>query len=162
MYDTITKDNYQHHTPLFNVKIIDDIDQVMREEQTETNNFTVDMFSPQRKNSDILINEVANLAIKGIKNDIINRVANLTISNVENNIINKVENLKINGIGNDSDKATESGVQVQFEGDSDGIYNQKLLSGQMIGIRQEEVCTMLFCRELGKCSCRKGSTDEYL
>ena len=23
-------------------------------------------------------------------------------------------------------------------------------------------CTMLFCREIGKCSCRKGSTDEYL
>ena len=23
-------------------------------------------------------------------------------------------------------------------------------------------CTMLFCRELGKRSCRKGSTDEYL
>ena len=24
------------------------------------------------------------------------------------------------------------------------------------------LCTVLFCRELGKCSCRKGSTDKYL
>ena len=58
-------------------------------------------------------------------------------------------------------------------------YSVRSESGRMIALRvqaycvpglpedlriiyQQGICTMLFCRELGKCSCRKGSTDEYL
>ena len=52
MYDTITKYNEQHHTPLSNVNIIEAIDQVMREEEAESNNVKVDIFSPQINKSD--------------------------------------------------------------------------------------------------------------
>ena len=70
------------------------IDQVILEEQVETNNFTVYTFSLQRNKSEYLI-------YKGV---------NLTINNVRNNIINKVSNLKINDIGKDSNGATVSDI----------------------------------------------------
>ena len=72
MYDTITKYNDQHHTPLSNVNIIEAIDQVTREKQSEANNATVDMFCPQRNESENLINKVANLTINDVENDLIN------------------------------------------------------------------------------------------
>ena len=78
MYDTITKFNDQHHTPLSNGNIRETIDQVTREGQAETNNLTVDAFSPQRNESDNLINEVANLTIIDVGNDLINEVTDLT------------------------------------------------------------------------------------
>ena len=52
MYDTMTKYNDQHHTPLSKVNIIEAIYQVMREEDAEENNVTVDMFFPQINESD--------------------------------------------------------------------------------------------------------------
>ena len=64
MYDIITKYNYKHRTRLSNVEIRAAIDQVIREEEAEANNFMVDMFSRQRNESDnykYLINEVAKL-----------------------------------------------------------------------------------------------------
>ena len=96
------------------MKIRESIDQVILEDQAEANNVTVDTVSTQRKNSEDLINKVTNLTINDAENNLINKVANLTINNVGNNIINKVANLTINDIRNYSNRATASGVQVQF------------------------------------------------
>ena len=49
IYDTITKYNDKHHTPLPNLKIIAAINRVMREEEVESNIVTVDTFSPHKK-----------------------------------------------------------------------------------------------------------------
>ena len=71
MCDNITKNNDQNHTPLSNVKIREVIDQVMRKEEEETNNFTVDTFSLQRNESENLINVIENLTINDFGNNII-------------------------------------------------------------------------------------------
>ena len=80
MYDTITKYNEQHHTPLSNVNIIEAIDQVMREEEAESNNVTVDIFSPQINNSEDLIDKVTNLTINDVKNDMIDKFTSFTVN----------------------------------------------------------------------------------
>ena len=104
----------------------EEIDQVMRDGESEENNVAVDTFSPQRKKSE--------------KSDyLINKAAKLTTKNIGNDIINEVTNLKINDVGNDSNEATMSDTQVQFTVDPDRISHQNLLSGHMTGIRQEEV-----------------------
>ena len=54
-------------------------------------------------------------------------------------LINKLTNLTINDIWNNSNRATTSDVQVQFASDPSIISHQNLLSGRVIGIRQEEV-----------------------
>ena len=72
------------------------------EEQAEENNVTVGNFSPQRNESDNIINKVANLTINDVRNNLINKVSKLTINDVRNDRINKVENLTIKGVGNDS------------------------------------------------------------
>ena len=97
------------------------------------------MFSPKRNKSENLINKVANLTINDAENNLINEFANLTINDTGNNIINKSANLTINNVGNDSKGATARDLQVQFAGNSARIFHQNLLSGRMIGIRQEEV-----------------------
>ena len=51
--------------------------------------------------------------------------------------------MTINDVGNGLNRATMSEVQVQFAGDSAGIYHQKLLSGKMVGIRHEEVLVLV-------------------
>ena len=64
MYDTITKYNGQHHTPLPNVDIREVINQVTRKEEAESNNTTVDTFITQRNESDNIINKPENLKNK--------------------------------------------------------------------------------------------------
>ena len=66
-------------------------------------------------------------------------MVNLTINNTGNNLIKKAANLTINDSRNNSNRATASDVQVQFVGDSAGIFHQNLLSRRMIEIRHEEV-----------------------
>ena len=85
IYNTITKYNDQHHTILSNVKIIEAINQVMIEAESEANKATVDMFSTQKNKSDhskYLINKFANLTINDNGDDLINKIANLTINDV--------------------------------------------------------------------------------
>ena len=108
----------------------EEIDQVMRDGESEENNVAVDTFSPQRKKSE--------------KSDyLINKAAKLTTKNIGNDIINEVTNLKINDVGNDSNKATMSDTQVQFTVDPDRISHQNLLIGAIIGIIHEK-SPMLF------------------
>ena len=89
MYDTITKYNDQNHTLLSNVNIREAIDKLTREEEVESNNVTVNTFSPQRNEIENLINEVENLTINDVGNNIINKVSNLTINDAGKNLINK-------------------------------------------------------------------------
>ena len=63
MYDTITNYNERNHAPLSNSSIRESIDKVMLEEQAESDNATVDTFSPQRNKSAYLIKKVVNLTI---------------------------------------------------------------------------------------------------
>ena len=90
------------------------INQVMIEEEAEANNVMVDTYIPQRNKSEIL-------------EDLINQVANSTI----------------NDVWKDSNGATVSDVQVQLAGDLDEISHQKLLSDQVIGVRQEEFLVLV-------------------
>ena len=60
-YDTITKYNYQYHKPLHNVKIREAVNQVILEEQAESNNVIVDTFSLHKIKSKNIINKVENL-----------------------------------------------------------------------------------------------------
>ena len=66
MYDTITNYNEWNHTLLSNANIREEINQLILEEQSEANNIMIDMFSPQRNQSDDLINKVANLTINDV------------------------------------------------------------------------------------------------
>ena len=68
MYDTITKYNNQHHTPLSNMNSIEAKYQVILEEQVEENNFTFDIFHPHRNKSENLIDKISNLTIDDIGN----------------------------------------------------------------------------------------------
>ena len=52
----------------------------MLEEKTEANNGTVDTFSPQRSESENIINKVKNLTINDVGNDMIDKVADLKIN----------------------------------------------------------------------------------
>ena len=118
MYDTITKYNYKHSTQLSNVKITEVIDQVMVDEESEADNVTVDMLSPQRNRSDNL-----------------------------NDLINELTSLTINDVGKYSNGATMSDLQVQFSGDPSGFSHQNLLSDRVIGTRQEEVPVLATTKE---------------
>ena len=109
------------------------------EDQVKADTITVDMFIAKINKSKDMINKVANLKIKNFKNYLIDKVANLTTNDVRNNLIEKVANLTIINVGNDSNIATESDVQVQFEGSSTRITHQILLNRWIIGIRPEEV-----------------------
>ena len=86
MYDTITNYNCQNNTPLYNSNIREAIDKVIRKEQTEENNVTVDTFSPIRNEGENIINKVASMKINGVRNYLIGCVANVTINYVRNNI----------------------------------------------------------------------------
>ena len=88
IYDTITNYNDRNNTPLSKAKIREAIDQVILEDKVEANNVMVDMFSPQRNQSD----------------DMIYKVENLTMNDVGNNLIDKVANLKINDVGKYSNR----------------------------------------------------------
>ena len=67
----------------------------------------------------------------------------MTIHDIVNNLIRNVENLTIDNVGNDSDKAPESDLQVQFAGFSAGISHQNLLIKRAIGTRQEDVLVLV-------------------
>ena len=100
------------------MRIREEINQLLREEDTEENNDTVDTFSPQRNGSENL-----------------------------KYLINEITNLKINNVRNDSNGATEIDVQAQLADDPAGIYQQKLLSSRVIGIRQEEMPVLVSPKE---------------
>ena len=82
------------------------INQVITEEQVieKENNITVDTFMviPTRKESEDLIDKVANLTINAVnENDLIDEVMNLTIKvRNNNNLVNKVANVTVNDAGN--------------------------------------------------------------
>ena len=107
----------------------------------KSNNATVDTFSQQIKNSEDLIDKVANLTINNkVVNDMIKIVSNLIINNkVRNDVIDKFKNMTINDVGNDLNGANVSNVQVQFAGDPSVISRQFFFSSRKIGIRHEEV-----------------------
>ena len=73
MYDTITNYNDQNHTPLFKANIRTAIDKLVLEDQAESNNGTVDMFSPQINGSEDMIEKLANLIINEVRNDLIKK-----------------------------------------------------------------------------------------
>ena len=73
MYDTITNYNDQNYTPLFKANIRTAIDKLVLEDQAESNNGTVDMFSPQINGSEDMIEKLANLIINEVRNDLIKK-----------------------------------------------------------------------------------------
>ena len=99
----------------------------------------VDTLSSQINEIENLINEVEHLTIKAVRNNLINKVANLKTNNFGNDLIKQFANLTMNDVGNDSNRSTTSDVQFQFEGNSDVISSQNLLSVWMIRIRQDEL-----------------------
>ena len=68
MYNTITNQNDDNHTPLPNANIREAINQVMLVEKVEANNFTVDTLITQINESDNIINKVANWTINDTGN----------------------------------------------------------------------------------------------
>ena len=56
--------------------------------------------------------------------------------------------MAMNDIGNNSNGATASDVQVQFVGNTAGIYHENLLISWAIGMRQEEVPMLVPHKEL--------------
>ena len=96
------------------MNIIEAINQVILEGRVtaETNNVTVDNFSPMRNESENITNEVGILTINSIGNDMINKVTNMKINNVRKNLIDCVANPTIKNVRNDINGANTSDVQV--------------------------------------------------
>ena len=94
------------------------------------------MVIPKIKESEDLINKVANLTINAVnENDLINEVMNLTINvRNKNNLVNKVANVTVNNAGNNLNQVNTRDVQFQFADDQDKKSHQNLLSSWMIGI----------------------------
>ena len=67
MYDTITNYNDRNHVSLYYANIRKAKYQVILEDQSESNNFTVDTFSTHINESENLINEVHNLTVNKVR-----------------------------------------------------------------------------------------------
>ena len=139
IYDTITNYNEWNNTRLSNIRIREDTNKKILEEQSEANNVTVDMLSPQRNKTEDLIDKVENLVINNIGNYLIEKFATSTINYTGNNLINKVTSLTISDVRNHLNRSNGSDTQVQFAGDSAGIFHQNLFSRRMISIGYKEV-----------------------
>ena len=74
IYDTITNYNDRNHIPLSSANNREAINQLIMEEQAESNNINVDTFSPQRNESEDLIKKVANFTINEVGNNLIDKL----------------------------------------------------------------------------------------
>ena len=96
---------------------MEEIDKLIIEKRAESNNVTVDTFSPIIKESDNIINKVENLTINDVQNCLLNKAKNLTLNNIRNDLIGWVENLTINDAGNNINRSNTIDVQIQLVGD---------------------------------------------